>query len=81
MHQVEGGETVTNTEMLNQLIQEKGLKKIFLAKQIGLTPAGFYNCVNNLAEFRASQIDKLCDLLGIDDPEQRMAIFFAQRGA
>ena len=72
---------MTNTELLNQLIQEKGLKKVFLAKEVGLSPQGFYNCVHNLAEFRASQIERLCDLLGVESLEQKEAIFFAGVGA
>lgn len=72
---------MTNTEMLNQLIRERGLKKVYLAEKVGLSPAGFHNCVTNRAEFRASQIQTLCDLLGVDDPAQRVALFFDTSGA
>ena len=72
---------MTNTEKLNRLIRERGLKKVYLAKKVGLTPAGFYNCVNNRAEFKASQILTLCELLGVDDPAQREALFFDRHGA
>lgn len=71
---------MTNTEMLEKVIREKGLKKVFLAEKIGLTPAGFYNCLNNRAEFKASQINILCDLLGIEDLQTKEAIFFAGFG-
>lgn len=71
---------MTNKELLEKAIQEKGLKKSFLAEKIGLTPAGFYNCLNNKAEFRASQINTLCELLGITDLAVKEAIFFAEVG-
>lgn len=71
---------MTNTELLEQLIREKGLKKTYLAERVGLTLAGFRNCVTNRAEFRASQIAILCDELGIVTPEQKDAIFFANFG-
>lgn len=71
---------MTNKEMLEQAIRDKGLKKSFLAEKIGLTPAGFYNCLNNRAEFKASQINTLCELLGIEDLQTKEAIFFADFG-
>lgn len=71
---------MTNKELLEKAIEAKGLKKRFLAQAIGLTPAGFYNCLNNRAEFKASQINTLCDLLGIKDLAEKEAIFFADFG-
>lgn len=72
---------MTNTELLEKIIAEKGLKKCFLAEKIGLSPPGFRNCITNRAEFKASQIDALCKLLGITDPDEMQAIFFAKSGA
>lgn len=71
---------MTNKELLEQAIRESGLKKGFLAGKIGLSPAGFYNCLNNKAEFKASQINTLCELLGISDLATKEAIFFAGFG-
>lgn len=71
---------MTNTELLEKAIKSSGLKKIFLAEKIGLSAAGFCNCLNNRAEFKASQINTLCDLLGIVDLAEKEAIFFADFG-
>ena len=71
---------MTNKELLEKAIKDSGLKKSFIAEKIGLTPAGFYNCLNNRAEFKASQISILCDLLGIEDLKDKEAIFFAGVG-
>lgn len=72
---------MTNTELLEKVIQDSGLKKVYLAEKVGLTPAGFRNCVTNKAEFKASQINILCEALGIEDLAQKEAIFFAPSGA
>ena len=70
-----------NTELLEKKIKESGKKKAFLAKKIGLSYAGFRNCLLNRAEFKASQIKALCDELGITSLKERDAIFFANIGA
>lgn len=71
---------MTNKELLEDIIKQKGLKKSFLAQKVGLTPAGFCNCINNRAEFKASQINTLCEVLEIADLETKEAIFFAECG-
>lgn len=71
---------MTNTELLEKAIKESGLKKAFLANKIGLSASGFCNCLNNRAEFKASQINILCELLGIVDLAEKEAIFFADFG-
>ena len=72
---------MTNTELLEAKIQESGKKKGYLAKKVNLSLAGFYNCCNNKAEWKASQIDALCEELNITDLYVRQAIFFAKNDA
>ena len=72
---------MTNTEKLEAKITQSGKKKSFLAEKVGLSLAGFRNCCTNKAEFKASQIQILCDELGIDCLEEKQSIFFAQNGA
>ena len=76
-----GGENVTNTELLNQKIEEVGKKKSYLAKKCGLSRAGFYNCETNKAEFKTSHIEILCFELGITSLREKDSIFFAKFGA
>ena len=71
---------MTNKELLEEAIRKSGLKKGYIAQQVGLTPAGLLNCLNNKAEFKVSQVHKLCELLNLDQ-DQRTAIFFAVGGA
>lgn len=70
---------MTDKKLLEEAIKKSGYKKGFIAEKIGLTRAGFRNCINNEAEFKASQIQTLCDMLGLDN-EQKNAIFFANDG-
>ena len=70
---------MTNTALLEVKIAESGLKKSYIAKSIGLTPYGLTLKIRNINEFKASEIDKICILLGIDSPEERCDIFFASK--
>lgn len=72
---------MTNSELLAKYIEASGKKKKYLAAKIGLSYAGFRNCETNKAEFTASQIDVLCDELGINKLADRFAVFFAKNGA
>jgi len=72
---------MTNKKLLEQRIDDLGLKKNFLAKKVGLSDQGFRNCLNNQAEFKASQIAVLCEILQITDIETVKSIFFAGNGA
>lgn len=68
---------MTNTALLEKKIDSSGLKKSYIAKEIGLSAYGLALKIRNTHEFKASEIEKLCVLLGISDIEERCAIFFA----
>lgn len=70
---------MTNTVLLEERITRSGLKKSYIAKAIGLTPTGLSLKIRNVNEFKASEIEKICVLLGIDSPEERCEIFFASK--
>lgn len=72
---------MTNTDMLEAYIAASGKKKGYLAMKCGLSSAGFRNCCINKAEFKVSQIQILCEELGIKTLKERHAIFFAESGA
>ena len=72
---------MTNTELLEKRISDSCKKKGFLAEKVGLSRAGFRNCMVNKAEFTASQIDILCEELNITCLKDRFAIFFAKVGS
>lgn len=67
---------MTNTALLEDYIERSGYKKSYIANKIKKSPYALALKINNKSEFKASEIDILCDLLGIDTKD-RMAIFFA----
>lgn len=69
---------MTNTPLMEQRINESGYKRSYLAKCLDITPYALAMKINNKSEFKQSEIDTLCDLLGVD-VEERMAIFFAKK--
>jgi DNA-binding Xre family transcriptional regulator len=72
---------MTNTDKLNELIRQKGVKKGYLAERLGVSRTTFCALLGNKTEFKASQIRILCEELGIEDDETVKAIFFAHLGA
>jgi hypothetical protein len=70
---------MTNTELLEMWIKQSGKKKNYLAGKVGLSYAGFRNCVINKAEFTATQISILCAELGITRLSDKEAVFYAKK--
>ena len=68
---------MTNVKLLEDKIRKSGLKKGYLAEQIGVSRGTFQALIANRAEFKTSQVVVLCKLLGITDDETIKAIFFA----
>lgn len=68
---------MTNKKLLEMYIAKSGYKKEFIAKRIGLNYRTFKNRVDNVCEFKAGEIERLCNLLNINDLEERHRIFFA----
>lgn len=67
---------MTNTQLLREKMEQSGYKLRFIASKAGLTYQGFWNKLNNVQEFKASEIKALTDLLGLTEAE-RTAIFFS----
>lgn len=70
---------MTDTTRLKQIIAETGLKKKFLAKKLGLTPYGLAKKINGETEFKASEITKICQILDIQDIQDKWSIFFTNK--
>lgn len=70
---------MTNTQLLVDLITESGYKRSYIAKAIGLNSAySLARKINNESEFKASEINALCELLNISSLEKRQEIFFCK---
>lgn len=69
---------MTNTRLLEEKISKSGYKKSYIAKAIGLKSAyGLAKKIRNESEFKAKEINALCELLGITSLEEKERIFFA----
>ena len=69
---------MTNTKKLEKYIQRSGLKKSYIAKVLGIDPKTLKNKITGTTEFKESEMDAMWKLLGITDPAEKIAIFFAQ---
>ena len=69
---------MTDTQELLRIIEESGLKKGFIAAKLGLTTYGFQKKVENKTQFKAEEIKKLCEILGITSLKKREEIFFVE---
>lgn len=68
---------MTDTQLLREYIERSGLKRVFVAKKIGLTYQGYLNKESGKSEFTQSEIQGLCELLNISKRD-RDRIFFAR---
>lgn len=67
---------MTNTLKLKALLLLNGLNQEDLAKYLGLSKQAINMKINNKRAFRLTEISKICDLLNIDNVQERFAIFF-----
>lgn len=69
---------MTDLVLLNSRIDDSGYKKVYLAKQLGISPQAFHLKTTGKVEFNSHQIQTLCKILGIA-PKEMKSIFFADR--
>lgn len=71
---------MTNTVLLEEYISNSGYKRSYIAKAIGLKSAyGLAKKIRNENEFKATEINALCELLNINSLEEKDRIFFANK--
>lgn len=68
---------MTNTEELRKIIKNSGLKLEYIAEQLGITRFSLSKKIENITEFKTSEVQKMCEVLQITDPKTKEAIFFA----
>ena len=68
---------MTNTKLLEDVIANSGYKKSYIAKSIGITRYSLMKKIRNENEFKASEINGLCNLLNINSADDKVRIFFA----
>lgn len=60
---------------INQIIKDRGLKKAYIAEQLGISINGITNKLNGRSEFKAGEVAKICEVLSINDPQDKIDIF------
>lgn len=75
IHKQKGGDRLIDTNALRKKIDDSGISITYIAGKIGITREGFYNKLNNITEFKASEIVCLSQLLHLSDND-RNCIFF-----
>lgn len=56
-----------NLNLLKSLIDKSEFTKNEIAEYLGITRQGFYNKLNGIKEFKASEINKLSHMLSLSD--------------
>ena len=69
---------MTDTVLLRDKIKESGYRLKFIAKKMGITYAGLLKKINNETEFKASENQKISEMLDLSLYEKEK-IFFAPK--
>lgn len=69
---------MTDKQRLLKIIADSGLRKKYIAEQLGLTTYGFQKKVENKNQFKAEEIKILCKVLKISSLKEKEEIFFGE---
>lgn len=67
---------LVNTDLLNEKIEQSGLRVGYIVDTLGLSRNGFDLKRNGKNAFRMSEVYVLCSLLNITDKEEKSKIFY-----
>ena len=70
---------MVNTMLLDEKINQSGLKVDFLISNLGISPTAFYKKKRNEIPFRTAEVYVLCDLLGINTEQDKLKVFFEEK--
>lgn len=64
---------------MRKRIKNSGLKLGFIAKKLGISRFTLAKKIENEAEFKTAEVQRMCEVLGIKDVFEKEAIFFATK--
>ena len=67
---------MTDTKLLREALESRGLIYKYIAEELGITPYGLQKKIENESDFKAKEILALTRILGLSRKE-RDRIFFA----
>lgn len=68
---------MTNADLLKKKIEERGVTQEFIRKELGISRFTWYKKRDGILDFKASEIQILCKVLGITALREKEQIFFA----
>lgn len=68
---------MVNTMLLKQRISDSGLKNGYIADKMGINRNSLRRKLKKERHFTVDEAKALCEVVGISDPAERDAIFFA----
>ena len=71
----EGGDILYNDERFAQLVKERGVKWVAVAKYLGISTVTLYRKRKGVSEYTRSEIQKCCEFFGLKNMDY---IFYAQ---
>lgn len=71
---------MVNSIKLNKFIKKSGLKRIYIAKKLNISAMALRNKINNITEFKPSEIITLKTMFSLSN-EDIQEIFFANNVA
>lgn len=69
---------MTDTKLLREAIDKSGMSITFISNEIGISRGALYKKINNITEFKASEITKLSKILSLSN-KSRDGIFFGTK--
>ena len=69
---------MVDTQELERIIEDKGKKKVHLAKTLNISIQSFRLKLNNRNEFKLSEVNRLCKELDITKLSDKEKIFFKE---
>lgn len=66
---------MTNTKLLGEVIEDRGLKLGYIAEQLGLSSQGFRKKIKNESEFKVSEVASLKEILSLTEAEVQQIFF------
>lgn len=70
---------MTNTVKLRDLIEKSGYKLKYIAGRLDITLYALQMKIDNIKEFKASEIAIMCELLNIRSLKEKDEIFFTKK--
>ncbi|EPX6960450.1 helix-turn-helix domain-containing protein [Listeria monocytogenes] len=61
--------TVATKKTFNEIIKDKGMKKVFIAREMGISPSYLWRLINNPQRMRISQVEELSAILDVEMTE------------